>query len=69
MLVNNAETFALIQGGGKTRENKTRIPNPQCVPGRLMASQVCGPRISEVTLLVIIGNIYYSNVDIRDSDV
>lgn len=65
MLLNN--TFALSQGREKVRENKTRNLNPQCVPGRLMASQVCGSRISEVTLLVIIGNIYYSNLDIRDS--
>lgn len=66
-LLNNAETFTLIRGGEKIREAKTRDPHPQCVPGRLMTSQVCGPRISEVTLLVIIGNIYYLNMDIRDS--
>lgn len=66
-LLNNTETLALIRGGGKKRENQTRNLNPRCVPARLMASQVWGSRISEVTLLVIIGNIYYSNMGIRDS--
>lgn len=54
------QTHLLSFKGRKDEENKTRNPSPQCVPRRLMASQVCGPRISEVTLLVIIRNIYYS---------